>query len=325
MKVFISISLFLLGAGICSAQTLPLGTVSNPTSVTCTTDFYPRSACTTVTVSCPNVADIRATYGYLGPKGSKMGVVVLVNGAEDLSPGGSHYVGAYLSYEFAIEQVEFATGWEATGETPNLKNAACRMATLLSYMQQATSTLPFGVHAGSAGAGAVGYALAWYGLAPQAVELTSGPSFSDIELGCEVPKPAHLLVVPTNGSSWADLLNYNEANTEANMQAWTGNASCAGTKNTSGASDAAWKAMSIVSTGAQNNFPNMAISGWVCNNSANNSAAQTYEWFSQLTSPWSLTAMTNCSGAEDVDNATTPQGVTGLVAIPADMQLNLHF
>ena len=37
MKVFIGISLFLVGAGICSAQTLPLGTVSNPTSVTCTT------------------------------------------------------------------------------------------------------------------------------------------------------------------------------------------------------------------------------------------------------------------------------------------------
>jgi hypothetical protein len=30
-------------------------------------------------------------------------------------------------------------------------------------------------------------------------------------------------------------------------------------------------------------------------------------------------------GAETVDTATTPEGVTGVVAIPADMQQNLHF
>ena len=325
MKISVGISLLFAGAGICVAQTLPQGTVSNPTSVTCTTNFYHGSACTSVTVSCPDVADVQATYSYAGPKGPKVGVVALVNGAEDLTPGGTKYVGAYLSYEVAVEQIEFASGWEATGETPNLRNAACRMATLLHYMQEGTRNYPFGVHAGSAGAGAVGYALAWYGLAPQAVELTSGPSFSDIEMGCEVPRPAHVLVVPTNGSSWTDLINYNETNTEANMQAWTGDPTCAGTQFTSEASDQAWKAMSIVSTGAQNNFPHMAISGWVCNNGINNSASQTYEWFSQITSPWTLTAMTGCSGAENVDNATTPQGLTGLVAIPADMQVNLHF
>jgi hypothetical protein len=324
VKILIA-SLLLTGAVMCVAQTLPLGTVTNASKVSCTTNFYPGSACTSVTVSCPNVADIQATYSYLGPKGSKVGVVVLVNGAEDLSPGGSHYVSGYLDYDIAVEQVEFATGWEATGETPNLKNAACRMATLLNYMQKGTRSFPFGVHAGSAGAGAVGYALAWYGFAPQVVEVTSGPSFSDIELGCEVPRPAHLLILPTNGSSWTDLLNYNETNTEANMQAWTGDPTCAGTNDTSKTSDAAWKAMSIVSTGAQNSFPHTAISGWVCDNAINNSASQTYEWLEQITSPWTLTSMTGCTGAEDVDYATTPQGVTGVVAIPADMQVNLHF
>ena len=323
MRILFSAVLAL--AGSCLAQTLPIGTVSNPTSVACTTNFYHGSACTSVTISCPNVADIQATYGYEAPKGTMVGLVVLVNGAEDLTPGGSKYLGAYLSYGFAIEQVEFATGWEITSETPNLKNAACRMATLLSYLQQQDSAYPFGIQAGSAGAGAVGYALSWYGLTPQAVELTSGPSFSDIELGCEVPRPAHLLVVPTNGASYTDLLNYNETNTEANMQAWTGDPTCAGSKYTSGTSDAAWKAMSIVSTGAQYYFPHTPISGWVCNNAINNSSSQTYDWFSQLTGPWTLTSMTKCTGAENVDNSTTPQGVTGLVAVPADMKLNLHF
>jgi hypothetical protein len=35
--------------------------------------------------------------------------------------------------------------------------------------------------------------------------------------------------------------------------------------------------------------------------------------------------MTDCAGTEDVDKATTPQGITGQVAITADMELNLHF
>jgi hypothetical protein len=109
------------------------------------------------------------------------------------------------------------------------------------------------------------------------------------------------------------------------MQAWTGDPTCAGTKYTSQESDDAWKAMSIVSPGGRTSFPQTAISGWVCNNAINNSASQTYEWFEQITSPWSLTSMTGCLGAEDVDNATTPQGVAGVVAIPADMQVNLHF
>lgn len=323
MKILITF--LLLGTGLCAAQKLSLGTVSNPTSVTCSTGFYQNSACTQVTISCPNVSTIQATYSYVAPKSATLGVVAIVNGAEDLLPGGNSYMGTYLKYGFAAEQVTFASAWEATGETPNLKYAACRVATLLNYLQRQNAAYPFGIQGGSAGSGAVAYALSWYGITAQAVELSSGPSFADIEMGCEVPKAPKVLVVPTNGSSWTDLVNYNETNTEANMQAWTGDPTCAGTQFTSQSSDEAWKGMSVVSTGARLNFPHTGISGWICNNAINNSASQTYEWFSKIVSPWSLTAMSGCNGAEGVDDATTPQGVTGVAAIPADMQLNMHF
>ncbi|MGA8761647.1 MAG: hypothetical protein WB562_02060 [Candidatus Sulfotelmatobacter sp.] len=316
---------FLVGAGICAAKALPLGTISNPTTVSCGSGYYGGSVCTTVTVSCPNVADVQATYGYHTAKGTELGVVAFINGAQDTIPGGTLYAKGFVAYGFAIYQIVFATGWEATGETPNLMNAACRPATLLSYLQHLKFTLPFGVDAGSAGAGAVGYAMSWYGLTPQAVELSSGPAFSDIELGCEVPRAAHRLVLPTNGAAWTDLVQYNQLNTENNLRAWTGDSTCAGSNFTTPASDAAWKAMSIVSPGARASFPKTVISGWVCNNAINNSASHAYMWFEQVTSPWSLTAMTNCTGAEDVDNATTPQGLTGLEAITADMETNLHF
>jgi hypothetical protein len=319
------IAVLLLGAGFCAAQTLPLGTVSNPTVITCATGYYAKSTCTTVTVSCPNVADIQATYGYHAQKGRMLGAVAFVNGSQDTTPGGLSYLKGYLLYGFADYQVAFATGWEATSETPNLMYAACRVATLLNYLQQLNPTYPFAVQAGSGGAGAVAYAMALYGLAPQVVELTSGPVFSDIELGCVIPKALPLMIVPTNGTPWTDILNYNQTNTKNNMQAWTDDPTCAGRSNTSDASNAAWKAMSIVSPGAQNFFPATVISGWVCNNAINNSAAQAYTWFSQITSPWTLTSMTNCSGTEDVDNATTPQGITGQAAITADIEFALHF
>lgn len=317
--------LFFLLVGTCAAQTLPLGTISNATSTTCVLGTYPGSTCTNVTVSCPNVADIQATYGYHAPKGTMLGVIAFVNGSQDTNPGGISYIKGYLLFGFASYQVWFQTGWEPTGETPNLMNSACRLATLLSYLQQQNPASPFGVQAGSGGAGAVGYAMAWYGLVPQVVELTSGPVFSDIQLGCEAPRPKPVLIVPTDGATWTLGLTYDQRDTQANMQAWTGDPTCAGRAKTSTASNTAWKAMSIVSAGSQNFFPTTVISGWVCNNGMNNSAAQAYTWYAQLTSPGSLTAMTNCAGTEDVDNATTPQGITGMAAITADMELNLHF
>lgn len=315
-----------LCAGITAAHALPNGTISNPTSAPCATDYYggAKATCTTVTVSCPNVADVQAIYGYFAPNRTTLGVVAFVNGAQDTTPGGANYLNQYLAHGFAIEQIVFPTGWESTGETPNLMNASCRLATLLIYLQRLDSTLPFAAQAGSSAAGGVSYALAWYGFAPQVVELSSGPVFSDIELGCEVPKPAHQLVVPTDGSSWTDALTYTQ-NTINSMQSWTGDDTCAGDKTTSEISDAAWKAMSIVSPGAQNHFPTTVISGWVCNNAINNSAAQAYVWFSQIASRWSLTAMTNCAGTENIDNATTPQGLSGLAAVTADVEVNLHF
>jgi hypothetical protein len=305
---------------------LPIGTISNPTTAPCGTNYYggSKATCTMVTVSCPNVADTQAIYGYYAPSGTTLGLVAFVNGASDTTPGGANYLKKYLAYGFAIEQVVFPTGWEMTGETPNLKNASCRLATLLSYLQQQDPSLPFAAQAGSAAAGGVGYALAWYGFAPQVVELSSGPVFSDIELGCEVPHAAAETVIPTNGVSWTDQMFYSE-NTVNSMEAWTGNNTCAGKKNTSQISDADWKAMSIVSPRAQTSFPSTVISGWVCNNAINNSASQAYVWFAQLTTPWSLTAMTNCTGTENIDDATTPQGLTGLAAVTADVEANLHF
>jgi hypothetical protein len=322
----LTVAALFLAAAVSAGHALPIGTISNPTTAPCTTNYYggAQATCTTVTVSCPNVADTQAIYGYYAPSGTTLGLVAFVNGASDTSPGGANYLRGYLADGFAIEQIVFPTGWEVTGETPNLTNASCRLATLLSYLQQQNPSLPFATQAGSSAAGGVGYALAWYGFAPQVVELSSGPVFSDIELGCEVPKPTHQLVVPTNGNAWTDALTYTQ-NTINSMQSWTGDKTCAGNKTTSQTSDTDWKAMSIVSPDAQNDFPATVISGWVCNNAINNSAAQSYVWFSQLTSPWSLTAMTNCTGTENIDAATTPQGLSGVAAVTADVKRNLHF
>ena len=54
-------------------------------------------------------------------------------------------------------------------------------------------------------------------------------------------------------------------------------------------------------------------------NGENPSAAQTYLWFSQVATPWSLTSISNCQGAEGVALGTTPQATAGGQAIAQDM------
>jgi hypothetical protein len=78
-------------------------------------------------------------------------------------------------------------------------------------------------------------------------------------------------------------------------------------------------AQSIVQPGAVLSFPKTSLSGWVCDNGENPSAAQAYLWFSQVATPWSLTSISNCQGAEGVAQGTTPQGLTGDQAITEDM------
>jgi hypothetical protein len=321
MKFVTFILLATSALSICSvAQTnpLPLGSVFNVSQVICTSQFN-SSVCYQATVSCPNTADIGVMWGVRG-SGRKGTVVFLGGGGGTVTYGNSFY-SSYNNAGLVSIEVAWDRDWELAGSPypANILSAACRPATLLDYLYSQTAQGAFCAQGLSAGSAQVAYSLSWYGLAAELnnVELISGPVFSNITDGCKVPNGTPTVrVVPTNGQSWSDKIAYF---TEApSLTVWTGN-QCLPASGSTSAESEAWDDQSMEQTGATVSFPNTTLSGWVCNNGLNPSAGQSYLFFSEVATPYALTAITNCAGAEGVTSGFTPQGVLGQIAIQDDM------
>jgi hypothetical protein len=300
-----------LSLSICAFAQLPLGSVSNVARASCTEGFAPGATCYTATVSCPKTVDIGVTWGTKGTGASRI-VFILGNGGTQ--PGGADLAQEYNDAGFALTQITFASDWEDGGD---LLAAACRPATLLDYFHARTSGA-YCAQGVSAGSGAIAYGMAWYGLGPELnnVELTVGPVFSDIVQGCKVPDAPAITVRPTNGAPFLDKPQYN--NEWPSVSSWTGTACLP--KGESSAEGLEKEAeQSTVQAGATRSFPHTSIAAWDCNNGLNPSAAQSYLFLQQVTTPWTLTALTGCTGAEGTATGVTPQGVLAEVATAKDM------
>jgi hypothetical protein len=240
--------------------------------------------------------------------------------------------------------------WEQTvsdgvNPPPGIMVAACRPAGFLNYVlntpllnaRSVSSTNGLCAHALSAGAGAVGYSLVWYedqnsnylSTDYDNVELTSGPVFGDIKLGCQFPPPAGPYTVicgagqngcSTGTTAWSNNPAYIDTDLRW-VQGWTGNLTpaCNNGSQSTAANDPKWKAMSIVTgTGGNFTYLNLAMAGWLCATSSpcttecpNNSAAQGEQFFNQFTSKsqvaqYTLTGITNCYQSEGVADGTDP-------------------
>src|ERR1700730_16538539 len=100
--------------------------------------------------------------------------------------------------------------------------------------------------------------MAWYNAKSflKNAELLSGPVFSDIKQGCIVPTVGAQTICgsgeygcSSGTTSWTDLPQF-VAGYRTAVRGWTGDSTCNGSSNTSSTSNAAWLAMSIVTTGA---------------------------------------------------------------------------
>lgn len=264
-----------------------------------------QMTCVSATLTgCASVQDLGFTYGYLAPSGPPQGVIVYFDGTGGTRASEEAVEIQMLQYysqqNYEVVQIAWSTDWEQTqypfqqGVYGNIQNAACRPATFLNYvytniytpMTQGTSGNP---RAGmcaqgfSAGSAAIVYSLAYYGAVLDAVELISGPVLSDVEQGCHVPYDQQVTVCPydKNGvpqygcrlgsdTPWSLLPTYVEYDADY-VSGWTNdvNNTCAGTSKTSPDWNARWLAQSIVDQNAGAtptfNYPNTAMSGWLCN------------------------------------------------------------
>ena len=318
---------------------LPLGTVSGVTQLdSCPSGFMLGMTCYQAQIACPSTASLGLTYGVQNPTGALKGTIVFLGGSEGTLPYGvPSYAGNYLGSGFQIVQFAWDSAWQATGTpTDSIKTAACRPATFLNYV--ATSVYRGGgmcAQGLSGGSAAVAYTMAWYGGTNflDKAELISGPVFSDIEKGCEVPNASSVTVCANgqfgcNGKPWQDSPTYLDQDALA-VGSWTGQPTCAGTKRTNSQANTDWKQMSIVD-GTSNpsfSYPNTAMAGWLCSSDAkeqNNSAAEGQFFYSQITNSrqtagFSVTRIDQCNNTEGVEQGFTPQGVLGLTAVTNDM------
>jgi len=344
---------------------LPVGNVQLGSTETCPSgmNFATGMTCYSGTVTnCPNAEDLGFVLGYQTPGTTPNGTIVLLPGAGGQVAGPGHenaYAADYRSAGYAIVELAWDSDWEdatngMTGSgvpAHNIQAAACRPATILNYIF--TQNSPFYTSGGrcaqgfSGGSGAIGYALASYGADAylDKVELQSGPVFGDIQQGCEVPPAPNVNVCTDSSGSaaawcklgsqapWSDSPAYIDSPL-LSVQSWTGDSSCGGASPTSSASNASWKAMSIVdgTSGPNFDYSNTLVTGWLCasvasgSGSMNNSTAQGQFFYEQVgATSTSLTvyAVQNCNGPEGVDVGTVPalsNGTeTGYNATLADM------
>lgn len=337
-----------------------------------TAGFAPGMTCYSATVSCPSTVDIPMVFGFYPgtPNPAIKGTIVLLPGEGGTNAGQDNeglfitgvsydplktypaagYNVVELAWGFALNNDltdwigmpwEDATNGCASNCNPphNIQAAACRPATFLKYIANHSNyhTTGTGMCAQgfSGGSGAVAYTMAWYGGTGflDKVVLISGPVFSNIELGCEVPGPTQTSGVcsgnpppsfcPSGNPGWNWAPYSYASGVVGAMKEFTGDQTCRGTATTSPQSDQNWLNMSIVEGNASFDYSSTVLTGFSCGSlvgsgSMNNSSTQGWTFFNNPittfnspTIPYYLYETINCTYDEGVYDTT------GTATVPA--------
>jgi hypothetical protein len=309
---------------------------------------------------CEGADDEPITYGYeRNPRTTYLGTIVMVpgwGGTVPISdPTDLQFAEDYYNQGFEVVMMKWSWDWELTfdplrgNDKANIQAAACRPATFLNYVYTNPTLYTPGPSNGmcaqgySAGSAAVAYALAWYGAGSYLdnAELLSGPVFSRIDEGCEVPTAPNVPMCPAGQEGCVGWPSHTLELTpeyidgySSGPQLWTGISACAGRRSTY-QYDQTWNDMSIVSSSArpqQFSYPSTSMAGWLCAStqgrvSMNNSGSQGelfYEQINNVRQNYSVNAIFNCPSAEGVADSPsqTSTGESGFNAIEVDTFAN---
>jgi len=178
-----------LGSATGVQVTCPASTVTPPVV---------GSACYTVTISCPGVAQYAADIKVTDPSGSSVGTVIYTTGGggnqlyEDQFVYGNTAINNVVQAGYTAVQTNFndtslgSTGWLDGPGGPLM--LSCRWATLAQWVHDniRASNTAFCATGNSGGAGVIAYSLTRFGGDQlfNYVQPTSGPPFTRIDYGC---------------------------------------------------------------------------------------------------------------------------------------------
>jgi hypothetical protein len=194
------LALLFAAPAVVAQQPDPLGTATG-TVITCPHGKFPGSICYDVFVSgCLNTSGVNVYLKVTEPISTPVGVVLFSYGGTvqqlyEQYTYGTTALDNVLAAGYILVQISFGgpftktqlNGWEVGSGGP--RAAACNYATAVQWVHQnlaANGLLPVCVTGNSNGAVLIGYGLGHYGMDSLVTfaEMTSGPSYSRLDLGC---------------------------------------------------------------------------------------------------------------------------------------------
>lgn len=180
----------------------PLGTITGSSPTSCPTGTL-SGTCTQLSISCPNIPNDTATIKVTAPAGQPVGTVIFIGGGgggtlyEDEFTYGASEISTVVTAGYTAVQMIFAgsNGWLEGPATNGPRATACRPATAFQWIyhnvHQGDDEKPLCGTGNSAGAAALGYAVAQYGLGSifSMIEPTSGPPMGRMDIGCLCNQP----------------------------------------------------------------------------------------------------------------------------------------
>jgi hypothetical protein len=290
---------------------LPLGSVSSVTALSsCPAGAMPGATCSTIVVQCPGIEDLSATIAVAAPQGTATGTIYA-----HLGGGGTALFTAnlqtMLQAGYRTFQIAWTTDWEQTSNAGILA-AACRPATAMQWaydnVHEGGEKTGFCGIGHSGGSGVLAYALTHYGMdrVLDYAQLQAGPPFGRIDYACAPQTytgPARTLC-PENTDAPIAL--------KTEVGTWENTGDCLGTSATP-AELAKWAADSVVSPGADFDYPHTPVDFIDCATNPNGTTGGAYFYSKAVTSSVTVTCPTDCSG-ESIGSSGATQAVSAMLA-----------
>ncbi len=312
---------------------LSLGTATSTPLAACSKDSsgaapHAGATCTSVTVSCGSIADDTAVVAVSEPTGPAVGTVLLMSGG-----GGTKYfdvpeTSSFLAANLRVVEIAWNDDWPSAKPASAL-NSACRAATLSQWIYDnvhggaaASKTAGFCGLGISGGGAFFAYSMAHYGLKNiyDYLQIESGPSVSKFDFGCDpslydggprdlcpqISNAAFAFTPPTNGQ----------------IDGMEGTHTCGADSGADPADIVKWTADSIVSPGADYDYPQTAMSFWFCGGTDQNESSGLGSFLVEKVRPMGqpppVNCFTNCSGENVLGDpaaqtATVSQMIAGCV------------
>lgn len=286
-----------------AARALPLGSVVNHGEIRCPFmgeySAATGAACYSLTVSCPDTADIGARVA-IANSSAKRGSITMMGAGPGQIFFTDLFANKYVELGYQTAQIAFSAPWEDSGPgAGSILKAACRPATVFDWIDKnfhpRSRSAPFCMQGYSAGGAAIAYALTHYGLKSEidAAMLTAGPPFGDLYKGCTGGGPVPIAACGPGAETY---FRFPHNGGGSMLDRWEHTSTCS--NNPTPLDEAIWRSSSIDSPGADFSYPQTKISSFQC--LGNEAPGQGLFFFDQL-APSTISATHCARGGSPMD------------------------